>query len=171
VKKVMVVLGLAFSMFAFAPAQAEEVEIFNGEEYSEAVENEFNTPADIEDFQRRVPLPFLRNVYLGQVYLNLWRSQVALNTRTCASGLGRVDALRFRVMNASADINAIHVQFGNGQWQTINPGRGNFRPGQTSAWFNLRGRNQACIRRVVVDGDTDNEFFFTRAAVQFWARL
>ena len=161
-KKAMLIMSLALSVFVFAPAQANELNYENDFSYNEA------NPSDYELYQRWERPG--RQMYLGQVYLGVTRSQVQLYTNTCGVRGGRIDAIRFQVLNAGADIDSIMVQFGNGQWQNFNFGHRNFRPGQSSQWLNLRGQNDRCVRRVIVTGDTDNEFFFTRAVVRFWAR-
>lgn len=150
-KKILLSLTLALTALSAAPVRAQELS---------------NDASDYELFQR-----FGGQVLLGDVLLGLTRSQPQLTTRTCQQNFrGRVDSIRFQVLGAAADINSLQVQFGNGQWETINPQRRHFRPGQTSQWFNLRG-NDRCVRRIIVDGDTDNEFFFTRARVRIWARM
>jgi hypothetical protein len=85
VKKVMVVLSLALSVFAFAPAQADEGDVPD-EMYNSEFATDYNANPEIEDFQR---IPQLRTIFLGQVRLGINRSQVSLNTRRryqCGSG-------------------------------------------------------------------------------------
>ncbi|MEQ1876605.1 MAG: hypothetical protein ABL958_08160 [Bdellovibrionia bacterium] len=162
-KRAILLLSLALSLVSFSQAQAQDLNYENDFAASEVMTPD--TSSDMELYQR-----FGREMYLGQVYLGITRSQVQLNTRTCAQNArGRVEAIRFHVVNAGAEIDSIMVQFGNGQWDSFNLGHRHFRPGQSSQWLNLRG-NDRCVRRIVIVGDTDNEFFFTRAVVRLWAR-
>jgi hypothetical protein len=107
-------------------------------------------------------------IFLGQVFLYHGRTQGFVNVRSCARDRTRLDAIRFQVLNAEADINAIHIMFNNGRTETIRVGR-SFRPGAASGWLDLRGGDR-CVRRIVIDGDTDNTWFWTQALVRVWGR-
>ncbi|HEX4924610.1 MAG TPA: DUF2541 family protein [Bdellovibrionales bacterium] len=156
-KKFFIGLSLALAAFSAQNVRAEVT----------ADVNSIEATADYELMQRR----WQRDMFLGQVTLtHVNNSRATLYTRTCQGRFGdRLSHLRFQVLNAEADIERLHVQFGNGQFQTINIRR-SFRPGQSSGWINLRGGNDRCIRSITVDGDTDNSYFWTQAVIRFWGR-
>ncbi len=180
-KKSLLTLGLALSMFSFEPAQADDMN-YDDDSFVSMAESVVTVPAsDITDLQRYPDDRWDRgrhgrDTLLGQGYLPLHRGQMVIWTRSCQGGgygfnSGRVSAIRIQLLNSSGHINSLSIQFGNGEWKTVNFGHVHFLPGQSTQWFNFRSNQDRCVRQVVVDGDADDAFFFYPPVVQVWGRM
>lgn len=68
---------------------------------------------------------------------------------------GRLEAFRFEVTRARAQVDRIDVMFGNGRHQSFYPRNRSFLRDESSNWFQLPGRNERCIRAITVYGQTE----------------
>jgi hypothetical protein len=169
--KLLTMLGLVLATLSFSGAQADQFESYATDEaiYDTPASDEYTAESDYELMQRNRNR---REFLLGQATMPQFRSQVTFNTRSCQDRRnGRVDRILVEVFNADLNLHRILVQFGNGRWQTLGFRGAEVRRGSNTGWLNVGDRGGAnCIRRIVVDGDSDNSDFPRMAQIRIWAR-
>lgn len=138
---------------------------------------------------------FAREVFLGSTKLSHGRDADTLVIRSCANARederrdwdrdwdrdrrgegprrndGRLEAFRFEVTKARAQVDRVDVVFGNGRHQSFYPRDRSFVRNESSNWFQLPGRNERCIRSITVYGQTETRgirSLFKKARVNFY---
>ncbi len=104
--------------------------------------------------------------FLGQSEISfLYRDEDVIRVRSCRREGETVSAIRLRVLDHRVHLNYIEVVFGNGRSQRIRL-NATFRPGQTTRWMDLAGRNR-CVQEIRLKGRSD-AFFPGTARVQVY---
>jgi hypothetical protein len=99
--------------------------------------------------------------YLGATLLTRAENDVdVLRFAPCRADVREV---QLRVRKSNAEINAVWVQFGNGERQTLEV-RNRIRKGQDSRWIDLKG-GERCIQSIGVIGDSEGSKRQARIAI------
>jgi Protein of unknown function (DUF2541) len=64
-----------------------------------------------------------------------------------------VGALRFRVDQANVYVRHIQITYQNGERENVSVNR-SFAKGTSSDWYNLQGKNDRCVKRIRVSGES-----------------
>jgi hypothetical protein len=105
--------------------------------------------------------------FMGEARLDVRQDVDVINTiGNCPNYRNQsIYALQLRVYEASANIDQLLVQYGNGQWDELHV-REDFRPGSTSRWIDLPG-GKRCVEKIIISGDSEGHHN-RKAVVQFY---